>query len=93
MAGKNNRFGSRPQPTSTDPYRTPGTKQIFETDPQKPLIRNLSRVVEHPHKKPTEEEIWVDIFPFLEGVNWSSIYKFVYKISNEPYLQSFQYKI
>ena len=34
---------------STDPYRTPGTKQIFETDPQKPLIGSLSRVVEHPH--------------------------------------------
>ena len=56
MAGKNNRLGSgeisnmfdishgpnRPQPTL-------GTKQIFETDPQKPLIGSLSRVVEHPH--------------------------------------------
>ena len=63
MAGKNNRFGSgeisnmfdflhgpnRPQPTTTDPYRTPGTKEIFQTDPQKPLIGSLSRVVEHPH--------------------------------------------
>ena len=48
MAGKNNRFGS--QPTTTDPYRTPGTKEIFQTDPQKPLIGSLSRVVEHPHK-------------------------------------------
>ena len=28
----------------------PGTKKIFETDPQKPLIGSLSRVVEHPHK-------------------------------------------
>ena len=44
-------------------------------------------------KKPTAAEIWVDLFPFLEDVNWSSIYKFEYKISNEPYLQSFQYKI
>ena len=34
---------------TTDPYRTPGTKQIFQTDPQKPLIGSLSRVVEHPH--------------------------------------------
>ena len=62
MAGKNNRLGSgeisnmfdishgpnRPQPTLT--VRTPGTKQIFETDPQKSLIGSLSRVVEHPHK-------------------------------------------
>ena len=40
MAGKNNRLGSgeisnmlistRPQPTTTDPYRKPGTKHIFE---------------------------------------------------------------
>ena len=29
----------------------PWTKQIFETDPQKPLIGSLSRVVEHPHNK------------------------------------------
>ena len=28
----------------------PGTKQIFATDPPKPLIGSLSRVVEHPHK-------------------------------------------
>ena len=58
MAGKNNRLGSgeisnmfltRPQPTTTDPYRRSGTKQIFQTDPQKPLIGSLSRVVEHPH--------------------------------------------
>ena len=60
MAGKNNRLGSGeisnmfdfshgPQPTSTDPYRTPGTKKMFQTDPQKPLIGSLSHVVEHPH--------------------------------------------
>ena len=48
MAGKNNRFGSgeisntRPQPTTTDPYRMPGIKQNFQTDPQKPLIGSLS---------------------------------------------------
>ena len=34
---------------TTDPYRTPGTKQIFETDYKKPLIGKLSHVVEHPH--------------------------------------------
>ena len=33
---------------TTDPYRTPGTKQIFKPDSQKPLIGKLSRVVEHP---------------------------------------------
>ena len=44
-------------------------------------------------KKPTSLEVWLDLFPFLESVNWSSIYNLVYKISKEPYLQSFQYKI
>ena len=37
------------KPTTTDPYRRSGTKQIFQTDPQKPLIGSLSRVVEQPH--------------------------------------------
>ena len=46
MAGKHNRFGSAP----TDPYMMPGTKESFQTDPQKPLIGSLSHVVEHPHK-------------------------------------------
>ena len=51
MAGKNNRFESCLifHTATTDPYRTLGTKHIFETDPQKPLIGSLSRVVEHPH--------------------------------------------
>ena len=58
MAGKNNRLGSgeisnmydfshslnRPQPTLTGRLG-----QIFETDPQKPLIGSLSRVEKHPH--------------------------------------------
>ena len=34
---------------TTEPYRTPGTKQIFEPDSKKSLIGKLSRVVEHPH--------------------------------------------
>ena len=33
-------YFSRPQPTTTDPYRTPATKELFETDSQKPLIGN-----------------------------------------------------
>ena len=50
-------------------------------------------IVKSKTKRPTSIEIWVDLFPFLESINWSSLYKLVYKISNEPYLQSFQYKI
>ena len=63
-----------------------------------PITKVTSRkvywdIVKSKTTKPTSIEIWVDLFPFLESVNWSSIYKLVYKISNEPYLQSFQYKI
>ena len=36
-------------------------------------------------KKLTSLEVWVGLFPFLESVNWSSVYNLVYKISNEPY--------
>ena len=44
-------------------------------------------------KRPTVLKTWIDLFPFLENVNWSFVYSLVYKISGEPYLQSFQYKI
>ena len=50
MAGKNNRLELREiSNMSTDPYRTPETKQIFKTNPPKLLILSLSCVVEHPH--------------------------------------------
>ena len=32
-------------------------------------------------KKPTVLETWIDLFPFLENVNWSPVYSLVYKIS------------
>ena len=44
-------------------------------------------------KKPTALETWLDLFPFLEHENWGSVYTLVYKITTEPYLQTFQYKI
>ena len=44
-------------------------------------------------KKPTALETLLDLFPFLEHENWSSVYTLVYKITTEPYLQTFQYKI
>ena len=44
-------------------------------------------------KPPTAIDKWLDLFPFLEHFNWEKIYTNVYKISDEPYLQTFQYKI
>ena len=64
------RFFSRPQPTTTDPYRTPGTKQIFETDSKKPLIGSLSHVVEHPYYKGWQdlEHVFFLVHPFAVKV-------------------------
>ena len=36
---------------------------------------------------------WLDLFPFLEHFNWQEIYSSASKISKEPYLQTFQYKV
>ena len=44
-------------------------------------------------KLPTSIEKWVIIFPFLEKEDWSQNFKRAFKITKEPYLQSFQYKI
>ena len=42
---------------------------------------------------PSAIEKWLDIFPFLENFDWKDIYKIPYLYTQEPYLQSFQYKI
>ncbi len=42
---------------------------------------------------PTSIETWIDIFPFLGKVEWSTYFTIPQKITREPYLQSFQYKI
>ena len=42
---------------------------------------------------PTAQDTWIDIFPFLEDLDWGKIYTLPYKITKEPFLQSLQYKI
>ena len=44
-------------------------------------------------KPPTEQYTWLDLFPFLEKLDWKSVYTSIYKITNEPYLLTFQYKV
>ena len=56
----------------TNPYRMPETKQIFETDSQKPLIGSLSRVVEHPHKNGQSFPLVGTNAAFLLAVNTTS---------------------
>ena len=50
------------------------------------LLRNVI-------KQPTAIGTWVDLFPFLEGVNWKLLFTGTSRVTSEPYLQSFQYKI
>ena len=42
---------------------------------------------------PTSLNTWVDLFPFLECIDWPKVYTLSNRITTEPYLQSFQYKI
>ena len=42
---------------------------------------------------PTALSTWIDLFPFLETCDWGIVFSNVGKITNEPYFQSFQYKI
>ena len=44
-------------------------------------------------KEPTSINNWVDLFPFLESIDWKSVFTLAYKICKEPYLQTFQYKV
>ena len=42
---------------------------------------------------PTAVSTWIDLFPFLEQVNWAHLFTYVNKVTSELYLQSFQYKV
>ena len=52
-----------------------------------------SELIGHVVKAPTAIETWLNLFPFLQQIEWNSVFTLVYKITKEPYLQSFQYKI
>ena len=50
-------------------------------------------LIEKKQEMPTSEETWISEFPFMESAEWKNIYKQPFKITSEPCLQSFQYKI
>ena len=52
-----------------------------------------SELIRHVVKALTAIETWLNLFPFLELIEWNSVFTLVYKITKEPYLQSFQYKV
>ena len=41
---------------------------------------------------PTVIDTWINIYPFLELVEWKNIFTLASKITSEPYLQSLQYQ-
>ena len=43
-------------------------------------------------KAPTAIDKWVDLFPFMENLEWDKIFQLPYRITTETYIQSFQYK-
>ena len=53
------------------------TKEIYQH-----LIKNKIQV-------PTAIEKWINIFPFMESVDWSKIYSLPFTIIKEPYFHSF----
>ena len=44
-------------------------------------------------KEPTAIETWLNLFPFLEHIESKPVFTLIYKITKEPYIQSFQYKV
>ena len=52
-----------------------------------------SELIRQVVKASTEIETWLNLFPFLEQIEWKSVFTLVYKVTKEPYLQSFQYKV
>lgn len=50
-------------------------------------------VINNKLQEPTAIEKWIERFPFLESAPWHKIYGSIHTITQEPYMQSFQYKI
>ena len=50
-------------------------------------------IIDEKVKEPTSLNTWLNLFPFLEGINWKKIFLAVHHICPEIYFQSFQYKI
>ena len=44
-------------------------------------------------KPPSSLDIWMDLFPFLDKLDWSNIFTLVNRVTCEQYLQTFQCKV
>ena len=52
-----------------------------------------SELIRDTVKEPTAIETSLEIFLFLKQIEWNSMLTLIYKITKEPYLRSFQYKV
>ena len=52
-----------------------------------------NKLIENYIEQPTAIGRLLNTFPFLEKKDWSLIFKRTFEITQEPYLQSFQYNI
>ena len=57
------------------------SKEIY----QKLIMENI--------EPPTSKEKWINIFPFMENIDWSKIFSLSFRTVREPYFHSFQYKV
>ena len=64
-------------------------KPLFKIQSQDIYWELISDKVE----QPSALNVWLDLFPFLESINWDEIFERIFLITNEPALQSFQYKV
>ena len=51
------------------------------------------KLLENIIEEPTSIATWVDLFPFLDNIQWENIFLNVHHMIAETYLQTFQYKI
>ena len=51
------------------------------------------KLIKSKTQEPTALKTWLNIFPFMETVDWNKIYRLTFKVIREPYFHSFQYKI
>ena len=49
-------------------------------------------IIHSKSEPPTSLETWINLYPFLETVDWKPIFTLVYNVTVETYLQTFQFK-
>ena len=72
--------------------------QIITKNKMKTIAKTNSKelyaiFIKEKTESPTALNIWINIYPFLETLEWNKVFTLPFRTTQEPYLQSFQYKI